>query len=125
MKEELDFKAIGKRIRMQRERLHLTREALAEKLGVSSKFCADIEYGVKGMSLNTLYNLSIILNLSIDYILKGYDENSRNQDEESRMLRENIMLPLQACTKSQLRRIEQMLRIFVAAVNEENSDYET
>lgn len=125
MRAELDFRAIGKRIRKQREYLRMTREGLAEKLGVSSKFCADIEYGVKGMSLSTLYNLSLILNLSTDYILKGYDDTNNSQDEEGRALRENIMLPLNSCTKPQLRRIEQMLRIFVAAVNEEEEDYKT
>lgn len=124
MKSELDLKEVGKRIRRQREHLHLTREGLAEKLGVSSKFCADIEYGMKGMSIHTLYKLSIVLNLSLDYILKGYDEKGKNQDEESKMLRENIMIPLNSCSKSQLRRVEQMLRIFIAAVNEDPGDYE-
>ena len=71
MASDMDLKAVGRRIRFQREQLHLTREKLAEKLEVSPKFCADIEYGVKGMSMTTLNKLSEVLNLSTDYILKG------------------------------------------------------
>lgn len=123
MRVELDLKAMGKRIRSQREHLHLTREELAEKLGVSSKFCADIEYGVKGMSINTLFHLSMVLNLSVDYILKGYDDQFAIQDDDNRILRESIMLPLNSCNRSQLKRVEQMLKIFVAAVNEDHEDY--
>lgn len=124
MRAELDLKAMGRRIRAQREHLNLTRERLAEKLGVSSKFCADIEYGVKGMSINTLYYLSQILNLSTDYILNGYEEQTGIQDDSNRMIRENIMIPLKSCNRSQLKRVEQLLKIFVAAVNEEPEDYE-
>ena len=68
---ELDLKAMGMRLRKQRELLGYTRDELAEKLDVSSKFCSDIELGVKGMSLNTLSKISEILCLSTDYILFG------------------------------------------------------
>ncbi len=62
---------MGARIRSQRELLGYTREQLAERLEVSSKFCSDIELGIKGMSLNTLAKLSDILHLSTDFILFG------------------------------------------------------
>jgi len=67
----LDIKAIGIRIRNQREFLGFTREQLAEMIDVTPKFCSDIELGVKGMSLNTLDLLSNMLKLSTDYILYG------------------------------------------------------
>lgn len=73
----LDIKAIGKRIRNQREFLGFTREQLAEMIDVTPKFCSDIELGVKGMSLNTLDILSNKLKLSTDYILYG----NLNKDE--------------------------------------------
>jgi len=123
MSEEVDLKAMGRRIRAQREQLHMTREEFAEKLGVSSKFCADIEYGVKGMSINTLLRLSNILDLSADYILKGCGSGTGAEDDDSRTIKENIMLPLNACSAPQLRRVEQLLKVFVAAVNESSEDY--
>ena len=69
--KEPNLKEIGIRIREQREQLRYTREQLAEKLDVSSKFIADIELGVKGVSLKTLVNLSTILDMNVDYLLFG------------------------------------------------------
>ncbi|WP_027400274.1 helix-turn-helix domain-containing protein [Anaerovorax odorimutans] len=125
MNDELDLKEIGRRIRTQRESLNLTREKLAEKLGVSSKFCGDIEYGTKGMSVNTLVRLSKILNLSIDYIIKGYEYSNKEITDKNDLIKESILAPLSVCNNAQLKRAEQMMRIFVAAVNEgENGDEE-
>ena len=62
---------MGNRIRKQRELLGYTREQLAEKLDVSTKFCSDIELGVKGVSIQTLAKLTELLHLSSDYILFG------------------------------------------------------
>ena len=45
----MDWSAIGKRIRQQREYMGFTREQFAEQIDVTPKFCSDIELGVKGM----------------------------------------------------------------------------
>lgn len=45
----MDWASIGNRIRKQREYLGYTRETLAEKIDVTTKFCSDIELGIKGM----------------------------------------------------------------------------
>lgn len=66
---ELNLKEVGKRIRDQRELLGFTREYLAEAVGVTPKFCSDIELGIKGMSVPTLLNISRVLKVSTDYIL--------------------------------------------------------
>ncbi len=76
-------KEIGNRIRKQRELLGYTREYLAEKLEVSTKFCSDIELGHKGMSIETLCKISSILNLSTDYILFGKGDDKTNFHEIS------------------------------------------
>ena len=57
----IQYKDMGARIRAQRERLGYTREQLAEKLDVSTKFCSDIELGIKGISIQTLAKLSDLL----------------------------------------------------------------
>ena len=67
----INYHEMGSRIRKQRELLGYTREQLAEKLDVSTKFCSDIELGIKGMSVPTLCKISDILGLSTDYILFG------------------------------------------------------
>lgn len=123
MASELDLKTVGRRIRFQREQLRLTREELAEKLDVSAKFCADIEYGMKGMSMTTLYKISDVLNLSVDYILKGNDE-IKVSSRENRDLIESVVATLEGCSRLQLGRIEQLLKIFVATVSDAVVDLE-
>ncbi|MEE0241086.1 MAG: helix-turn-helix transcriptional regulator, partial [Ruminococcus sp.] len=59
----IQYKDMGARIRAQRERLGYTREQLAEKLGVSPQFVADIEYGNKGISIKRLYLLCQVLDV--------------------------------------------------------------
>lgn len=70
-KQELQ-KIIGRnlyRIRMQQG---MTREALAEKVGISATFYANLECGKKMMSMYTLRKLADVLCVSTDSIL--YEE---------------------------------------------------
>ena len=67
----IDYKEMGLRIRKQRELLGYSREQLAEELDVSTKFCADIELGIKGISIQTLAKLSDLLCMDADFILFG------------------------------------------------------
>ena len=57
----MNWRAIGKRIRQQREFMGLTREQFAEQIDVTPKFCSDIEAGVKGMSVPTLCRIAKVL----------------------------------------------------------------
>lgn len=61
---------------MAREQAHLSRDALAEKLDISTLFLGYIECGQKGMSLSTLQKLCTVLNVSSDFILMGVDTDS-------------------------------------------------
>ncbi len=74
----LDFKEIGIRVRSEREKYGLTREGIAEIIGLSPFYIGQIERGDRRMSLETLYKVSDSLNISIDFLLKGeysYIEN--------------------------------------------------
>ena len=107
MKNELDFKEIGNRIRLQREFLGYTREYLAEQLSVSTNFCRDIEIGAKGMSIQTLAKLSCILKLSIDYIVFG-----KTADKDA----EPLILMLNFCKSEKRKYAEDILKSFLLAV---------
>lgn len=78
--DKLDYLGIGNRIRKQRELLGYSREKMAEYLGVSTKFCSDIELGLKGMSLHTLCKISQLFHVSTDYILFGSREEPANSE---------------------------------------------
>lgn len=64
-------KQIGNRIQEKREQSGLTRDKLAENIGISPQFLAQIELGNKGMSLFTLVKICKTLSVSADYILLG------------------------------------------------------
>ncbi len=107
--KELDLREMGKRIRAKREFLQITREQLAEKLGVSSQFISDVEYGHKGLSIKRLYMLCQVLDVSADYILVG---KITQIDDEASRFREEIQAILTRCNKEQLKGMTEIARIY-------------
>ena len=73
----MDLWLMGNKIKEERNRLHLTLETFSEQIGISSNYLWEIEAGRKSPALNTLYNLSIALNVSIDYLLGTSTEKRR------------------------------------------------
>ena len=104
----MDWSAIGKRIRQQREYMGFTREQFAEQIDVTPKFCSDIELGVKGMSVPTLCRISEVLRLSTDFILFGR-ENTESSSPITQLLR--------SCSSSEQAYAEQLLKTFIMAMN--------
>ena len=103
----MDWIAIGGRIRKQRERFGYTRETFAEKLDITPKFCADIELGNKGMSVQTLCKISDVLKLSTDYILFGATQQEHAFSS----------LLLQRCTPAERKYAEDILKVFLLAMD--------
>lgn len=64
---------MGERMKRQRKLLHMTQEQLAEKLNISVKHYGGVERGNAGLSLDNLIEISTILGLSLDYLVKGED----------------------------------------------------
>lgn len=71
----IENKAIGTRVRKKREEFKLSREKVAEKIGISSRFLSDIELGNKGMSQQTLLALCDTLHTTPNYILLGIEQD--------------------------------------------------
>lgn len=68
---------MGQRIKQLRKGANLSREQLADRLGISLEFVKSIELG-KSMSIHTLYMICKTLNTSADYILFGAFAGSAN-----------------------------------------------
>lgn len=66
---ELDFKAIGKRIKIARIKQNLTQETVADKIGVTPQHVSNIETGNSSVSLTTLVEISNLLKVSADELL--------------------------------------------------------
>lgn len=69
MTNQLDYTAIGERIRQTRKERGLTQEQLAEACGLSTSFVGHIERGTRILSVDTLYQISLQLKVSTDYLL--------------------------------------------------------
>jgi len=86
---------LGMRIKQARIVKNLTQLVLAEKINVSSNFLGDVERGLKKPSLDTLVELSNLLNVSLDTLLTdslkpSFEESSNNiylNDEQLRVLK--------------------------------------
>ena len=113
--KELDRAAMGRRIRQRREVLGMSREDLARRLDVTSKFIADLEYGDKGTSVKNLYRLKQILGLSVDYLMDG-DRSDLTEEEPRQLLNENIMGSLSVCNVKQLQVMEKIARLYIEGV---------
>lgn len=76
---------IGERLRHLRKDYGYSREKIAERIGRSSKYYADIERGSCGMSIETLLELADVYHVSLDYLVHGETEDGQDKlDEETR-----------------------------------------
>lgn len=69
--QTFDQVAMGMRICLSREHAALSREQLAECLGITPKFLANIERGSRGLAMQKFILLVQILNVSADYLIFG------------------------------------------------------
>lgn len=123
----LNYKEIGIRIRLEREKLGISRERFAEIVGLSSFYIGQIERGERKMSINTLANISNSLNSSLDYILNGhvfYMENITISESFDNLYKEGfdeelreLLSILRGCTKMQLSVIKDISKILLPTIN--------
>lgn len=77
---------IGKNIRHYRKANNLTQEQLAEKVGVSTSFCANIERGGRSMSIQVLTKFAQALRVSVDSLVLEPNEMENSHAENIRSL---------------------------------------
>lgn len=77
----MDLGAIGSRIKMAREKQHLTQEDLAAIVDLSSTHISVIERGVKPPKLETFINIANALDVSADTLLQDVVKRSHENKE--------------------------------------------
>lgn len=77
---------VGNRIKLLRESFNYTREELAEKAEISSKFLYEVEKGRKGLSAETLLKISRALSCSCDYILTGISYIEEDEEQLAQLI---------------------------------------
>lgn len=102
--------AVGERIRSRRKALGLSQEDFAERIGRVPKFCADIERGKVGMSIETMLAVCSLLKFSPDQLLLGHLDKPHNNDETKL-----IFDALNQCTDTQRKDAYALLQLFLRA----------
>lgn len=75
-----DHKACGKRIQEKRKEKGWTQEKLADQLHVSWDTVAKIECGLRKPTTEFIVDSSVILGVSISFLVSGYDPYSRENE---------------------------------------------
>jgi len=74
---EINYTALGTRIREYREKINLTQEKLAEVCALSAAHIGHIERGTRIPSLDTMFKIANTLHISIDVLLSdSYEDES-------------------------------------------------
>ena len=66
---DMNIIVMGQRVRAARKLRNMTAEALAEKIGIAVESLGHIECGARKPSLQTLYNIALTLDVSMDYLV--------------------------------------------------------
>ena len=99
---ELDYKAIGKRIKIARIKANLTQEKLSEMVVVSPTHLSNIETGTTRVSLNTIINIANALHITSDDLLCDNVVKAKVQFEK------DIALKIEDCDEYEIRIIRDM-----------------
>ncbi|HBF6777377.1 TPA: helix-turn-helix domain-containing protein [Clostridioides difficile] len=75
--KELDFRAIGQRIKIARIKKRLTQEAVAEKVNITTQHMSNVETGNSSVSLPTLIAIANVLYVTVDELLCDAVLNSK------------------------------------------------
>lgn len=107
---ELDYKAIGKRIKIARIKVDLTQEKLAEMIELSPTHLSNIETGTTRVSLSTIVSLANALSVSVDDLLCDSVIKSKVQFEK------DIKDILQDCDDYEIRILKDMMESMKATL---------
>lgn len=122
----IDAEKIGCRLRIEREKLKITREKFAELVDLSPLYIGQLERGERQMSINALANISRTLHVSTDYLLFGKIANSSNtlfrehskdyiaaENNHENPHNKDLIELLHKCSIDQLELVKNLLRLII------------
>lgn len=104
---EINYEALGKRIKEIRKERKMSQEELAKQIGVSIPHMSNIENGKTKFSLPVLIELSDALDVTPDVLLL---EQADTRGKAQCMIVEEIDRQLVGCTPAQMTMIEEIVR---------------
>lgn len=119
-KEILDIKAIGHRIRSEREKLGISRSDFAELIGLSEYYVGQLERGERQMSLPVLIKIAKCLHISLDHLILGTPEHngcyvydSANSYNIENTKDTEIYELIEKCSPRELQLIKKLIKIII------------
>ena len=107
---ELDYKAIGKRIKIARIKADMKQEHLAEKSGLSPTHVSNVETGTTKVSLSAIVSLANALGVTADDLLCDSVVHARVQFER------DIAELLEDCDPYEIRMVKDMTEALIATL---------
>ena len=107
---ELDYKAIGKRIKIARIKADMKQEHLAEKSGLSPTHVSNVETGTTKVSLSAIVSLANALGVTADDLLCDSVVHARVQFER------DIAELLEDCDPYEIRMVKDMTEALITTL---------
>ena len=111
MRKTYDRLAVGERIREKRILLGFTQEELSERIDRAPKYCADIQRGACGMSVETMLALCEVLNMSLDYLIFGKTPEAEKASQTKEVTA--IMDMLNQCSEAKRFYAMELLKLYL------------
>lgn len=108
--KNVDYAAVGRKIRDKRKALNITQEQLAEMCEVSPSYIGHIERGSRNLSMNTAVQLCSALEIGLDYLF--LDSAEKNSE-----IMNCIDSALKACPENQKSRFINTVKILAENIN--------
>ena len=106
---EINYKALGKRIKLARIGMELTQERLAEMVDLSPTHMSNIESGTAKVSLPSLVNIANALSLGMDDLLSDSVVHARASIERE------FQRMLESCDEYELRIVRDTMQALTAS----------
>ena len=107
---ELDYKTIGKRIKIARIKADMKQEHLAENSGLSPTHVSNVETGTTKVSLSALVSLANALGVTVDDLLCDSLIHARVQFEQ------DIAELLEDCDNYEIRMVKDMTEALITTL---------
>lgn len=105
---DLDFKAIGLKIKERRQSQGITQEMVANHLDVNPSHISNIECGCANPSLTALIKIANLLHCSVDYFISGEYTFTADKEKE-KTLDDKIMDKLKYCDSDTKNKVLKMI----------------
>ena len=112
---ELDYKAIGKRIKIARIKKNLTQETVADRIGVTPQHVSNIETGNTSVSLTTLVSVDELLCDTVLASKPVFEKEAREILEDCNEYEIRVLVDVLKATKISMRTV----KMFEAKLNED------